>query len=764
MDNIVLFRKLEINNEIYYQLCQVGKIDIKKFKNIGTYEERKGHDYFYIETEENVSVALFTLLKDSENEINEIKSKEEYNDVLQMFFNKFKDFDLEEKLMSDKDNDDLEKGYDIKKIIDEIEKVVWFQEEAIENLVKQISINQFIGRNHKSTLEKSNVIIFGSLGIGKSMIVKELIKNLNTPHARIFLTDNLGKNVEKVLMQLAMSLQGDYDNINCGTVFIEDNYADLDDGENNPFGYLEELITTFKSLKKNIDFGDKTIAFDGSKITFVAVIDSYDCTLDSLCEVGVTEDVLQHFHIIAVAHDLTRIEKKKILLKHEDSILNIYKALFLEADINFRIEKGFIDYLLEKAEELESGMDIVYSIIDSVIKLSWLKNSKTVYLTKDKLDKYLLTITPKEKMGFLDTVKEEITKKDNSKEIEGDFRTRVNSITTRIQKSICGQDAQVKRLVYTVLKNNIYANKDMDNPERYIKNILLRGETGVGKTAILTRIAKEIDIPISIADATRYTEAGYVGDSVENMLRDLYLAAGRNLEKAQKGILVIDEIDKKNANKSDGQDVSRAAVLNGLLKIVEGTICSFEIGNGEKKEIVRFDTSRLTVVCSGAFEGIEEIQKKRLNKTSIGFGSEKEKEANKEITDEDYVAYGMVRQFMARLGVIVNLNKLSPKDLKNIMINSDLSELSIQKQAFALDGIELEYQDDFMTELASIAFKLKIGARGIEKALQTVFTNLNIQDIDEKLYSKIIFTKECILDPSKLILIEREESKVLKKI
>ena len=339
-----------------------------------------------------------------------------------------------------------------------------------------------------------------------------------------------------------------------------------------------------------------------------------------------------------------------------------------------------------------------------------------------------------------------------------------------VKQTVCAQYEHVKRILYTILRNRYAANnKDLKTPKRYIKNILIRGESGSGKTLILTEIAKLLKMPIFIADATSYTEEGYVGNSVTDMLANLYKAADGNLEKAERGILVIDEIDKKG-NGDSKNDVSRGAVLNSLLKIVEGAIIPIEIGKGYNAKQIMFDTSRLTVVSSGAFENIEKIRDARIKrgiKKSIGFGSEptiKDKNTqDPKIIDEDYVKYGMAKQYMARQGVIVNLNKLSRENLKYIMQNSSSSELVTQQISIRDMGLIFTYEESFYDALSEVAYNKQIGARGIERAFNEVLENIKIMDIDPEIYSEIIFNGECVSDPSKIILVEREKTKRLIK-
>lgn len=266
------------------------------------------------------------------------------------------------------------------------------------------------------------------------------------------------------------------------------------------------------------------------------------------------------------------------------------------------------------------------------------------------------------------------------------------------------------------------------------------------------------------------SEAGYVGADVTDMLVELYHRANDNIEEAEKGILVIDEIDKKAVDSGRGTDVSRAAVLNSLLKIVEGAEISIDVGTRQEPREVFFDTSRLTVICSGAFEGIEDIRDQRIKKmrgnATMGFSNAKELPLtiDSEVIDKDFVKFGMMRQFIARFPVIVNLEKNTKESLISIMINSTSSALVIEKERLHERGIELEFTDDFFDKLAEEAVKLDIGVRGIDKVLQKVLTDINIQDIDSDEISMIVLNGDVITDASKVFLVPKKEEKVLKKV
>jgi ATP-dependent Clp protease ATP-binding subunit ClpX len=356
----------------------------------------------------------------------------------------------------------------------------------------------------------------------------------------------------------------------------------------------------------------------------------------------------------------------------------------------------------------------------------------------------------------------------------------VDTVTNEITKTIRAQDKQVRRVVKIILKNMQYANDNsVTDPEKRKKNILIRGESGTGKTEIIRRLAKAINVPIFIADATQYTEEGYVGDSVNEMLLDLYHEAGDDIKKAERGILVIDEIDKKANNHGDRSDISRGAVLQSLLKIVEGTKKKIKYEEAlPSGAVVRkkldFDTNRLTVICLGAFENLEKFREERIRKATkpkgMGFQSdsdqakarENENKVNRNFISEDYEAYGMGNQFIPRFEGKVYLNSLTKENMVDIMKNSNLSAIKLKKEEYLLDGVILEFTEDFYEKLAVIAVSKKAGARGISEALEDTFETLGLNDLDTTQYQKIILNGECITNPEALVLVPREQQKVKK--
>lgn len=321
-------------------------------------------------------------------------------------------------------------------------------------------------------------------------------------------------------------------------------------------------------------------------------------------------------------------------------------------------------------------------------------------------------------------------------------------IISNVRSVIKGQDEQVK-----VISTAIFKNQRIDKVE--IKsNIIILGDSGNGKTEIIKLLANEFKVPYVIEDATRYTEAGYHGASVDDMIVNLYKAAGDSITKAQKGILVIDEGDKKGSVGEIGRDVSGENVLFSLLKIVEGTKVPISDENGDT--LGYMDTSRLTIVFIGAFPGLAKIRDKRLKRSGmLGFVADDGKKSyrNDEYIAQDFIEGGFPKEFVGRFDTIVELNKLTRENLIDIILNSKKSTFISYKQALESKGINLVYTDDVVDEIATEAEKLNTGARAIKKIVQEMFQNIMYQILSEdKQYTECIISKETVSDSSKYFL------------
>jgi len=757
-----LFRKINFEGKNYYQVYDIVK-DFEVTDKFQDFSKRKDADYMYLPVSENLystylncKYLIFT--GDESKKFVQITG-EEFVKVFHAFNDVFHDLD-------EVDIDDLD---EMEEQFEAITDDVYFQDEAIIEVLQTINRNWDIMESDapcevKRGL-KDNIIVYGLPGTGKNTLINSLKNNLRVPYVDLTLSPEAQINIEMIIKDLANSANGDLSRISHGIIFVRDNFDELacinDELLDNP--YLP-LMTLLNSDIKITTQNDSMEPIDLRDLTFVTVVNipSYSDFEEYLMD---TED-MPNTQLI-MFNELTPTEQKTILLKNKNSIINQYRNILKVSGRSLKVYESFIDDIILLAKRVGDGMRTISGIIGKIIKNEWY-NAKTISLTSNKLKEIVSYIDVDNILEEKEEKKPVKVKETSSQSLE----ENLNQLVDIVKQTVCAQDEHVKRILYTILRNRYAANsKDLENPKRYIKNILIRGESGNGKTAILTEVARLLDMPLFVADATSYTEEGYVGNSVSDMLKSLLQSAGGDLEKAQRGILVIDEIDKKAGTGSDS-NVTRGAVMDALLKIIEGTVIPLELGRGFDSKKIMFDTSRLTVICSGAFENIEKIRDSRLktgNKKTIGFGSNNAEtisnQVNKDpnIIDEDYVNYGMNKQFMARFGVIVNLNKLTIEDHKTIMKNSKTSELVIQKKLSELEGITLTYEESFYDALAQKSYDKQIGARGIERAFQDVLNSINFMDISPSDCQEVIFNGECVSDPSKIILVPREKCKILKK-
>lgn len=290
-----------------------------------------------------------------------------------------------------------------------------------------------------------------------------------------------------------------------------------------------------------------------------------------------------------------------------------------------------------------------------------------------------------------------------------------------LQEHIFGQDEQLKKVLSCVIKNINLADSgfDKDMVAKLKSNILLLGKTGVGKTLMIKEIAKLLNVPYVLEDATRYTGSGWAGEDVENMLRNLYVASGNNLTNAEMGILIIDEFDKLCSN-SGKSEHSTVTVQQNLLKLIEGTKITISKNNHTKVGGFEFDTSKLTIIFSGAFDGMDKIIEKRTNERKPGFNTNPIEESDKSIQIEDLVEYGMISEFAGRMSNIIELNTPSKEDLKNAFLYSKSSTLNLLEKYLKTNGITIEFDEDFIDAVATKAISLKTGYRGLNQTLNNI--------------------------------------------
>ena len=804
MKYAAVLRKLIIDGNTYYQiidkvvgdsyldefLVMEGELENQKLKrwDVGACDEKL---YFELEIEEydDLEVDKTEFLKEEDGLLLRIENMVELNQVILEFHRRFNDF----KLIPDFSIDEV-----ISKARKNIKKRILGQDKIIDKVLSKIYYNQLFIEGISNALDKqrgkSNILLIGPYGCGKSSLKNEIYKNLEPlPVVEYKLTGKFEVDIINIIEKLVISSNYNMYLASRGIVIFDGISAlsSLEDDENS-FDiklYMEELERILRcNLISYVEPNQNKKTFDYSMVTNICIVDmDYDMkdirdvdyysrvSYDKFRLLGMTPDFIFDCFLNEVIYccEMTKELAFNILKNKEISPLYQIKKALEEKGKIVKVSKDFIPELVEYGLDFNEGFSGIIRALKYVLEEKDI-SLKVINFVKNDFKNIRVGIPfvsledEEEYSSFRDSNSEKNHLNTNTNlNVDLDKKT-INGLTLKntvdmIRENIKGQDEQIFTIVNAFYKHTFNKYKSFSKYQlRELKeNVLLIGDTGVGKTAIVENLSRIFNTPYKREIAPRYSKSGYVGESVDSILVDLIHVAGGDIEKAQNAILYIDEVDKIRSTK-DQVDMG-LGVQDELLTLIEGDIRTVQLPSkypGMEPKPTEFDTSGLFVIASGAFRGLKDITTKRLKEERtgkvVGFKSEpKDKVILKTTTVDDLEQYGMDPQFIGRLPNVIHLNLLNEDILYEIINDSKNGYINLNREAYQKEGITLEMSESFKRTLAKKAYLDKKGARSIK----TVFAEI-IKEIDKNVLDgsveKVILDGEVFDDSKKITYVKRK--------